>query len=104
MARRRSVLGKIVLGLTVLAVLSVLFLRTLRESGGAAVAVPDGSIVPAMRRLARIEGIDACPEGAATFVGLELLLADGAIRPHERIVLFNTGTGLKHPELRPGVP
>ena len=80
-----------------------LILRTLRESGGAAGAVPDASIVPAMRRLARIEGVDACPEGAATLVGLELLLADGAIRPHERIVLFNTGTGLKHPELRPGV-
>jgi threonine synthase len=80
-----------------------LILRTVRESGGAAVAVPDESIVPAMRRLARAEGIDACPEGAATLVGLELLLAEGAIRPHERIVLFNTGTGLKHPELRPGI-
>ena len=79
-----------------------LILRTLRESGGAAVAVPDDSIVPAMRRLGRLEGIDACPEGAATVVGLELLLAAGAIRRGERVVLFNTGTGLKHPELRPG--
>ena len=80
-----------------------LILRTLRESGGAAVAVPDGSIVPAMRRFGRTEGIDACPEGASTLIGLEMLLADGAIRPDERIVLFNTGTGLKHPELRPQV-
>ncbi len=80
-----------------------LILRTLRESGGAAVAVPDASIVPAMRRLGRTEGIDACPEGASTLVGLEMLLADGAVRPDERIVLFNTGTGLKHPELRPEV-
>ena len=80
-----------------------LILRTLRESGGAAVAVPDESIVPAMRRFGRTEGIDACPEGASTLVGLEMLLADGAIRPDERIVLFNTGTGLKHPELRPEV-
>ena len=78
-----------------------LILRTLRESGGAAVAIPDASIVPAMRRLGRLEGIDACPEGAATVIGLELLLAAGAIRHDERIVLFNTGTGLKHPELRP---
>lgn len=78
-----------------------LILEALRSSGGGAVAVPDGAIVPAMRRLARLEGIDACPEGAATLVGLELLLAGGAIRPDERVVLFNTGTGLKHPELRP---
>ncbi len=78
-----------------------LILRTLRESGGAAVAIPDESIVPAMRRFGRTEGIDACPEGASTLVGLELLIAGGTIRPEERIVLFNTGTGLKHPELRP---
>ena len=78
-----------------------LILEALRTSGGGAVAVPDAAIVPAMRRLARLEGIDACPEGAATLVGLELLLAGGAIRPDERVVLFNTGTGLKHPELRP---
>ena len=80
-----------------------LILRTLRESGGAAVAVPDASIVPAMRRFGRTEGIDACPEGASTLVGLEMLLAGGTIQPDERIVLFNTGTGLKHPELRPEV-
>ena len=78
-----------------------LILRTLRESGGAAVAIPDESIVPAMRRFGRTEGIDACPEGASTLVGLELLIAGGTIQPEERIVLFNTGTGLKHPELRP---
>ncbi len=40
------------------------------------VAVPDGAIVPAMRRFGRLEGIDACPEGASTLIGLELLLAD----------------------------
>ena len=78
-----------------------LILRTLRESGGTAVAIPDESIVPAMRRFGRTEGIDACPEGASTLVGLELLIAGGTIQPEERIVLFNTGTGLKHPELRP---
>ena len=80
-----------------------LILQTLRESGGTAVAVPDESIVPAMRRFGRTEGIDACPEGASTLIGLELLMAEGTIRSDERIVLFNTGTGLKHPELRPEV-
>ena len=81
-----------------------LILRALRESGGAAVAVPDAAITGCMARLGRLEGIDACPEGAATLAGLELLLAEGAVRPDERIVLFNTGSGLKHPELRPAAP
>lgn len=80
-----------------------LILQTLRESGGSAVAVSDEVIVPSMRRFGRLEGIDACPEGAATLAGLELLLADGTLSGDERIVLFNTGTGLKHPELRPEV-
>ena len=80
-----------------------LILRTLHESGGSAIAIPDEAIVPAMRRLGRSEGIDACPEGASTLVGLELLLAEGTIGRQQRIVLFNTGSGLKHPELRPEV-
>ncbi len=48
------------------------------------------------------EGIDACPEGAATLAGLKRLLAGSRIDGSARIVLFNTGTGLKHPELRAG--
>jgi len=79
-----------------------LILRALKASGGSAVAVSDESIVRAMRRLATAEGIDACPEGAATLAALETLVADGSIGPHDVVVLFNTGSGLKHPELRPG--
>ncbi len=78
-----------------------LILQALRESGGSAVAVPDDAIVPAMRQMARAEGIDACPEGAASLAGLRRLLADGVLHRDNRIVLFNTGSGLKHPELRP---
>jgi threonine synthase len=77
-----------------------LILRTLYQSRGHAVAIPDSAILDAMRDLARLEGIDACPEGAATLAGLRALLASDAIAREERIVLFNTGTALKHPELR----
>ena len=63
-------------------------------------AVSDEAIVAAMREMSRLEGIDACPEGAATLAGLRVLLAQGAVRGDEEIVLFNTGTGLKHPGLR----
>ncbi|HIE37863.1 MAG TPA: threonine synthase [Anaerolineales bacterium] len=74
-----------------------LILRTLRESDGTAVAVSDEALVEAQLRIARLEGVFACPEGGATLAALEVLLAQGWISPEERIVLFNTGTGLKYP-------
>ncbi|HEY75956.1 MAG TPA: threonine synthase [Thermoflexia bacterium] len=74
-----------------------LILRALRESGGTAVAVSDEALLEGQRRMARLEGIFACPEGGATVAALEVLLDQGWIRPDERVVLFNTGTGLKYP-------
>jgi len=73
-----------------------LILRALRESQGSAVAVSDVSILDAQRQLAVTEGIFAAPEGAATLAGLIKLLERGWLDPEERIVLFNTGTGLKY--------
>jgi len=73
-----------------------LILRTLRESGGAAVAVSEGQIAASETELAGAEGIFACPEGAATLAGLELLVEAGDIEPDDRVVLFNTGHGLKY--------
>ncbi len=71
-------------------------LRALRESRGNAVAVSDAEILEAQRRLAQGEGIFAAPEGAATLAGLGKLRAQGWVRSDERIVLFNTGSGLKY--------
>jgi threonine synthase len=71
-------------------------LRDLRHSGGTAVAVSDTEITRAQQRLAAAEGIFAAPEGAATLAALGLLLNQGWVHPHERIVLFNTGSGLKY--------
>ena len=73
-----------------------LILRALRESGGTAVAVSDDEIPAAQQQLAQAEGVFAAPEGAATVAGLPRLIAGGWVRPDERIVLFNTGTGLKY--------
>jgi len=75
-----------------------LILRILRESGGGAVAVQEGEIAGAAREIARHEGILPAPEGAACLLALSRLLALGAIAPRDRVVLFNTGTGLKYPE------
>ncbi len=73
-----------------------LILRALRATQGTAVAVPDAAILQAQHLLATMEGVFAAPEGAATLAGLQKLLAEGWIRPHERVVLFNTGSGLKY--------
>ena len=79
-----------------------LILQAIRETGGGALAVSDDEMVDAMYRLATTEGIIACPEGAATLVGLERLLADGSISPDEEVVLLNTGSGYKYLDLLRG--
>jgi len=73
-----------------------LILRALRESGGTAVAVSDEEIIICQRMMAEMEGIFACPEGAATLAALIKLLERGQVQPQERVVLFNTGSGLKY--------
>lgn len=73
-----------------------IILNDLKDSHGNAVAVTDEAIMEAQKRLAYEEGIFAAPEGAATLAGLEQLVGDGWVHPDEKIVLFNTGTGLKY--------
>jgi threonine synthase len=73
-----------------------LILRALRESRGTAVAVSDDEITKAQHEMASSEGVFAAPEGAATWAALKHLAQQGAIQPGERVVLFNTGTGLKY--------
>jgi threonine synthase len=73
-----------------------LILRDLRDSEGTAVAVSDEEILAAQAELAALEGIFAAPEGAATLAALKQLVNRGWIEPDERVVLFNTGTGLKY--------
>jgi len=79
-----------------------LILQALRESGGVAVAVSDAEMEHAQRMLATQEGIFACPEGAATVAALDALCRQGWVQPHERVVLFNTGSGLKYADLLHG--
>ncbi len=76
-----------------------LILDAIRESGGLALAVPDEAILEGMRELGRLEGVFAAPEAAATVAALRRLVAEEAVRPDERIVLFLTGNGLKYTHL-----
>ena len=73
-----------------------LILQDIYESEGTAVAVSDQAILEAQRQLASLEGIFAAPEGAATLVALKKLIEQKWIHPGERVVLFNTGSGLKY--------
>lgn len=73
-----------------------LILNDIRQSDGIAVSVSDESILESQHQLGRLEGIFAAPEGAATLAALAALIQRKWIDPDERIVLFNTGSGLKY--------
>ena len=76
----------------------LLILSMLRQTKGTALTVTDDEMLNAGRELARLEGILAAPEGAATVIAARKLAASGWIKPHESVVLFNTGTGYKYTE------
>jgi threonine synthase len=73
-----------------------LILDILRRSGGTAIAVSDDEILKALHHWASVEGIFAAPEGAAALAGWGKLLAQGFLSAADKVVLFNTGSGLKY--------
>ncbi len=75
-----------------------LILGMLKQTQGTALAVSDEEMLEAGKELASLEGIFAAPEGAATVSAARKLAASGWIKPHETVVLFNTGTGYKYSE------
>jgi threonine synthase len=79
-----------------------LILQAVRQSGGTAVSVPDAEMVDAMITIGSTEGVSAAPEGGAALAALERLLAQGTIKPHESVVLFNTGGALKYLDVLEG--
>jgi len=81
------------------AIADYLILDAVRDSNGTAVTVSDDEILIAMSEMARLEGIFAAPEGAATYAGYKKLLEKGTLDRGESVVLFQTGSGLKTHEL-----
>ena len=75
-----------------------LVLQAVRESEGTAIAVSDEVILEELSALARAEGAWICPEGAACMAAARELRESGWIEEHERVVVLNTGTGLKYPD------
>jgi threonine synthase len=76
-----------------------LILDALRESGGAAVAVTDRELIAATKEIGATEGIFCAPEGAACLPALRKLIDADLVKPDERVVLFNTGAGVKYLEV-----
>lgn len=74
------------------AIADFLILRALRESDGTAVAVSEAAIAAAQRDLARLAGLYASPEGAATLAATRALVDEGGVERGETVVLFNTGS------------
>jgi threonine synthase len=73
-----------------------LILDILKKSGGLALSATDAEILEATRHWAKVEGIFAAPEGAASLVAYQKLLASGFFSADDTVVLFNTGSGLKY--------
>ena len=75
-----------------------IMLDILRKSGGGAVAVSDEEMIADTRIIGSAEGLFCAPEGAACLSALKKLLASGQVASSDRIVLFNTGAGVKYLE------
>src|SRR5579862_6628863 len=73
-----------------------IILDIIRKSGGTAVAVSDDAIMQAVKQMASEEGIFPAPEGAAALAAYQRLLQSGFLRPSDKVVLFNTGSGYKY--------
>lgn len=75
-----------------------LMIRAMRETGGTAIGISDEDMLDAALLLGRTEGVFAAPEGGACVAAVQQLIAQGFLKASERIVIFNTGTGLKYME------
>ncbi|HEU4962688.1 MAG TPA: threonine synthase [Bacilli bacterium] len=75
-----------------------LVLDAIYSTDGCAVAVDDDAILEAQRQLAQLEGAFICPEGAANLAAVRSLQASGWLKGDEKVVMLNTGAGLKYPD------
>jgi len=75
-----------------------LCLQIIRESNGDVAVVEDNDVFSDMKKMSEIEGEFICPEGASTLTALKQLKDRGCVHKDDRIVLLNTGTGLKYLE------
>ena len=76
-----------------------IILDILKKSGGTAISVSDEQIFAGVKELASREGLFAAPEGAACLPAYNTLVDQGFLKKSDKVVLFNTGSGLKYLEV-----
>jgi threonine synthase len=76
-----------------------IMLDIIRKSGGTAISVTDDELIAGTREIASAEGMFVAPEGGALLPALKKMLERNEVGKDERIVLFNTGSGLKYLEV-----
>ncbi len=76
-----------------------LILDAVRESGGTAIAVSDAELMDGVRLAAATEGIFSSPEVGAAVIGTKALAERGFLAADDEVVIFGTGSGIKHTEL-----
>ncbi len=76
-----------------------LVLDIVRRSGGVVLDFPDDEILRSLLDWSKHEGLLLSPEGAAATAAYDHLLASGYLSKTDKVVLFNTGAGLKYTDL-----
>jgi threonine synthase len=75
-----------------------LILDALHKSGGTAIAVTDEELIHAVKEIGAAEGLFCAPEGAACLPALRKMIEQNLVKENERVVIFNTGAGVKYLE------
>ncbi len=65
------------------------------ETDGAYVSVSDSEILDAIPAMARLSGVFGEPAGATAYAGLLKAVSEGIVGADDRVVVLNTGNGLK---------
>jgi threonine synthase len=76
-----------------------IILDVVRKSGGTVVDLPDETILASLLDWSRHEGLLLSPEGAAATAAHDHLIETGFLKPSDRVVIFNTGAGLKYVDM-----
>lgn len=73
-----------------------LILDAVRQSGGTAITVTEADLTEGVHLAARHQGLFVSPESGAAIIAARDLRTRGFLGPDDEVVIFSTGTGLKH--------
>ncbi len=78
-----------------------LILDAVRQSGGTAITVSEAELMQGVDLAARHEGLFVSPEAGAAYIATRKLRASGFLQSSDEVVIFSTGSGMKHTDLIP---